>query len=52
MPPLQVKLESPPPAPSSVECQCPSLPWFAIWELPPQQNHLTEGKRVGMGRIG
>ena len=52
MPPLQVELESPPPAPSSIECQGPSLPWFAIWELPPQQNHLTEGKRVGMSRIG
>ena len=28
VPPLQVKLESPPPAPSSVECKYPSLPWF------------------------
>ena len=26
MPPLQVELESPPPAPSSIECQCPFLP--------------------------
>ena len=52
VPPLQVKLESPPPEPSSIKCQCPSLPWFAIWELPPQQNYLSGRRRVGMRRIG
>ena len=45
MPPLQDELESPPPAPSSIECECLSPPWFVIWELPPQQNCLTGGKK-------
>ena len=36
-PPLQAKLESPPPEPNSVKYQYPSLHLLTSWESPPQQ---------------